>query len=131
MKFKKEDQSLDASVLLRTYSKITKGRIEGGRLPRRERKGRGKRWRQDNVFEMRERYGALVRKLNRNMSQWGMGNWSSHWNVPVAGELSGSQVPMEMTLAEIPNKEQIVSVKTVDRHGPQLRDGVTHPLQKV
>jgi hypothetical protein len=35
-----------------------------------------------------------------------------------------------MTLAKIPNKGEIESVETIDRHSSWLRNGATHPSQK-
>jgi hypothetical protein len=61
MKLKKEDQSVDVSVLLRKGNKtITEGRGREG--PGRERKGRGEKGGQDQVWEETE-----FRKFN-----WGV-----------------------------------------------------------
>jgi hypothetical protein len=69
---KKEDQSVNASILLRRWNKIImEGRVRKG--TRRERGGRGERG-AGLGMERHRREVQRVRKLNRNMKQLGMGN---------------------------------------------------------
>jgi hypothetical protein len=67
MKHKKEDQSLDTSVLLRRGNKIIM-EVEGRRDLGRRDEGEGKKKGQDQVSEETgEMYRERVRKLNRGM----------------------------------------------------------------
>jgi hypothetical protein len=61
--------------------------------------------------------GAIqsVRKLNRNVEQWGVGKRGSHQKVPDARKVRGLQDPVGMTLAEIPKRVEIESVETISR----------------
>jgi hypothetical protein len=73
---KKEDQNVNASVLLRRRKKILTGGIgrEGsGRESGRE-QGRAGKWGAGSGMGRDRREVGRVRKLNRTMEQWGMGN---------------------------------------------------------
>lgn len=77
MQLKKEDQSVDASILHTMGNKIiTEG---GGREGLgRERGGEEQRV-EERIYITRDRREVQrIRKLNRNMYQRGMENWGSH-----------------------------------------------------
>jgi hypothetical protein len=49
-------------------------------------------------------------------------------------DMRGSQNPMGMTMAEIPNSREIEPKETTsskNRHGPLLSDKATHPSQNL
>jgi hypothetical protein len=53
-----------------------------------------------------------VRKLNRNVQQWGMRNWGQPLESPRCQGSKRLPGPNEMTLAKISNKEEIEPVET-------------------
>ena len=72
---KKEDQSVDVSILHRKGNKIITGG-PGREGPQRER-GRGvEKGETGSGMRMDKREVQRARKLNRNMWQYGMRNWS-------------------------------------------------------
>jgi hypothetical protein len=71
---KKEDQSVDASILHRRGNKIiTRGREKEG--PGKEKGGGGKKRGTESRVGRDKREVQRVRKLNRGTQQWRIGNW--------------------------------------------------------
>jgi hypothetical protein len=56
-----------------------------------------------------------VRKLNRGVLQWEWGTGGSHQKVPDARKARGSQDPVGIALAEVPNKGESEPVETTSR----------------
>jgi hypothetical protein len=84
---------------------------------------------QDQVSWGDMREAQRARRINRMMQQCGVGNRGNQ-KVPDSRDVGGSQDSMGMTLAEMPNKRwNLKKTSPIDRHGPQLRDGATHPSQ--
>jgi hypothetical protein len=111
---KKEDQNVDASVLLRRRNKIImegRGRKELGRA--REGEGKGE---QDKVWE--EIVGGSIegKEIERRNVAVGDGELGvATRKVPDAKKARGSQDPTGMALAEIPNKGERQPVETISR----------------
>jgi hypothetical protein len=116
MKLKrKEDQTVDVSVLLRRGNKIFKGS--------RDFKGLGRKWRgggggRNQVWEEMEEMYRGSGNGTEACSNGGMGNcggFGSNQKVPDARKARASQDPTGLILAEIPHKEEGESVETISR----------------
>jgi hypothetical protein len=89
MKLKrKEDQRMDRSVLLTKGNKIIKGSRGLEKLGR-KRRGGGEKEGQNQVWEETEGDVQRVRKLNRGVEQWEMGNGVA----TKKSQMLGKQVP--------------------------------------
>ena len=128
---KKEDQSIEVSVLLRRQNKILMGGRGWKELGRKrgwgeEKGGRGR-------FVRRQRRWKEGQETEQRYVAMGRGNRDSQQKVPDSRKARGSQDPKGMTLSEIPNKGEREPVEKYPqvKHDPRLRNGVTHASQNL
>jgi hypothetical protein len=125
---KKEDQSVDASVLLRRGNKIIIGDREWELFGRKRGGEEEKRRGQDQVWEEMGKMHRGSRNLTEVCS-----NGGSQQKVPDTRKARGSQDPTGMIVAEMPKKGEREPVETMWRgQAWPLVEGWGHtPLSKI
>jgi hypothetical protein len=106
---RKEEQRVDASVLLRRGNNMIKGRRGWGDLGGREKEGKNQVWE-----EMEKRYRGSG-NWSEVCSNWGWGTGNSNQKVPDARKARAYQDPTEVTLVEIHHKGEGESAKTISK----------------